>query len=147
TNNEDDTINLATNGTYTFTTVADMADNGNALPSILPDQPTNNSPGHTLTINGNGATLTRTGSVQMRFFRLTQPFLVPATLILNDATLTNGSAPTSVSNVAGNGGAIAINIGGNALLTNCNLVNNQATGDGGAIWTFSAGSNSLILDH
>jgi len=66
TNNQDDTISLAAGGIYTFTTVADTAENGNALPSILPDQLAINSVGHTLTINGNGATLTRSGA-QMRF--------------------------------------------------------------------------------
>src|SRR2546423_5888791 len=53
-NNQADTINLATSGTYAFTAVA-TGETDNALPKILRDT----SDANTLTINGNGSTFVR----------------------------------------------------------------------------------------
>src|SRR5437588_2709680 len=71
-NGQDDTINLATNGTYTLTAV-DNTDNGaNGLPRILEDLAGQTS--HSLTINGNGATIVRTGTApDFRILAIYQP--------------------------------------------------------------------------
>ena len=120
TNAQDDTIELATNGTYVLT-VRDNALNG--LPAIAPDA------GHKLTIHGNGATITRStasGTPTFRIFYINSG----ANLTLDSLILSNGSPGTF------HGGAI-YNDGetGNVSLTitNCTLSGN--TGDyGGAIF-------------
>ena len=76
-NGQDDTINLATNGTYTLTAV-DNTDNGaNGLPRILEDLAGQTS--HSLTINGNGATLSRTvGNIAARPATTVSPTIRPS---------------------------------------------------------------------
>src|SRR4051794_23142068 len=66
TNGLDDTINLAPRGHYVLTKVVDTLDGPNGLPSILPDRI------HALTINGNGATITRgaTGTPALRLIHV-----------------------------------------------------------------------------
>src|SRR6516225_9689575 len=90
TNNQSDTINLAAGATYTFADVADAADGGNALPSVVTD--TNNA-SNTLTINGNGATLVRSATAGTPFFRFLReaiPALTPPTLAVNAISFGNG---------------------------------------------------------
>ena len=115
-NNQDDVI-ILTNSTYTLT----ARDNGlNGLPAIGADS------GHSLTIQGNGSTILRSGSTTFRFIYVNSG----ANLTLSGLTLTNGTPGTF------HGGAI-YNDGTNApatlTLINCTLSGN--TGDyGGAIW-------------
>src|SRR5436189_4173410 len=91
-NNQPDSINLAAGGTYTFSGVADPADGGSALPSVLTDSGLSTN---TLTINGNGATLARSTVAGTPFFRLlreTVPnstFAAP-TVTINGVTFTGG---------------------------------------------------------
>jgi predicted outer membrane repeat protein len=107
-----DAITLASGG-YALT----LADNGtNAYPVIQ----------KALTINGNGATLTRTVGAVAPFFRF---FEVEAgSLTLNNATLTGGNLPN------GNGGAIFTDSG--PLVVSGSIFSNNTTpnGDGGAIF-------------
>src|SRR5205823_1812848 len=111
-NNQDDTIELATNGTYILT----VRDNGlNGLPAITPDG------GHKVTIHGNGALIQRStvgGTTTFRIFYVNSG----GNLSLSSLTLDNGSPGTF------HGGAI-YNDGetGNATLTisNCTLSNNK----------------------
>src|SRR6478735_4161721 len=65
TDNQPDTINLASVGTYTFTNFA-AGETVNALPKVLRD--TNND-ANTLTINGNGASLIRSSAAGTPAFR------------------------------------------------------------------------------
>jgi fibronectin type 3 domain-containing protein len=81
-----DTICLAT-GSYTFTTANNTGSSGgNALPIITTE----------MIIEGNGATITRSGSANFRFIEVD----VNGNLTLNDVTMTNGRAEY------GHGGAV-----------------------------------------
>ncbi len=76
-----DTICLA-NSTYTFTTPDNVHNGANALPVIMSD----------ITIEGNGATLTRAvGAPAMRFFEVSAGRLALANLTLNDGLLDSGN--------------------------------------------------------
>jgi len=119
TNGQDDTIELATNGTYVLTT----RDNGlNGLPAIAPDG------GHKLTIHGNGATIMRStsGVPTFRIFYVNSG----ANLTLDHLLLSNGNPGAS------HGGAIYNDGETNNVsltITNCSLTGNS--GDyGGAIF-------------
>ncbi|MHB8735597.1 MAG: choice-of-anchor Q domain-containing protein [Terriglobales bacterium] len=81
-NGQDNTINLTAGATYTLTSVNNgAAGDENGLPVIT-------SSGHTLTINGNGATLTRgSGAPNFRFFTVNSG----ATLTLNQVNVSNGN--------------------------------------------------------
>ena len=71
---EDDTIELATNGTYTLTVINNGTQNG--LPQILSDT------GHKLVIHGNGATLQRStvlGTPAFAYLKLTRAPILPLT--------------------------------------------------------------------
>ena len=119
-----DTIVLAA-GTYALTT----ADNGtNGYPIILVP----------VTINGNGATLSRTVGGVAPFFRF---FEVGSGggLTLNNATLTGG-------NVSGNsGGAIFLDVGSLTFTVTASTFSSNSTsgGSGGAIFDDSGGSLSI----
>jgi CSLREA domain-containing protein len=80
TNGQDDIINLAAGGTYTLTTV----DNGaNGLPIVRTDG------GHTLAINGNRTTITRSTASNTPAFRILQIGSF-AIVTLNGFKITNG---------------------------------------------------------
>src|SRR5438552_1707656 len=59
-NNDDDTINLAAGGAYTLTAVDNSTKGPNGLPVIGADNA--GGAAHKLTINGNGATIQRSGA-------------------------------------------------------------------------------------
>jgi CSLREA domain-containing protein len=109
----DDTINLTSGGTYTVTSAANGS---NGLPQV----------GHatinegTLTINGNGAIITRSSAATFRFFEV----LAGANLKLDSVKLTNGGG-------ASGGGAIDVNSGGTMTLTNSTVSGNSALVGGG----------------
>jgi predicted outer membrane repeat protein len=123
-NNEPDTINLAVSGNYTFTSAADAADGGSALPTILRDV----ADANTVTINGRGSTVQRSavgGTPNFRLLRIsTFPNIVG--VFLNDLVITNGNAG------ANNGGAVELGAG-DLTVTNCSFSQNQAA-VGGAIY-------------
>jgi len=90
--NSGGTIDLASGGTYSVTAPSDWWYGPNAFPAIA----------STITINGNGATISRaSGSPKFRFFYVSGGFstLPAGSLTLNDLTLTGGLAQ------GGNGGA------------------------------------------
>jgi len=137
-NGQDNTINLTAGGTYTLTTVNNgVAGDENGLPVIA-------SSGHTLTINGNGATITRgSGAPNFRFFTVSSG----TTLILNTLTLTNGKlvGPNGVgAQTATDGGSVtggAINNNGTLNITGGTFSGNSLTGGNGGNST-STGSMS-----
>jgi len=119
-----------TGSTYTFTT-PDNAPNdweGNALPKIVSK----------ITINGNGATLTRSGDEAFRFFEVSNA----GTLTLNDVTLSHGKGAIQVDGVLNlNDSMLEHNVEFGALkqlydstvtVSNCTFSNNSAR-EGGAI--------------
>ncbi|TVQ32690.1 MAG: hypothetical protein EA376_04815 [Phycisphaeraceae bacterium] len=111
-----DTINLAPDGAYVLTEVDNTFSGANGLPQIY----------STLTINGNGAEIRRSGAMgtpEFRFFFIT----ALGDLTLNDLTLVNGLQSV--------GGAIR-NDGGALSVNDCVFEDNTADpapGTGGAI--------------
>ena len=136
---EDDTINLASNGTYTLNAVDNVTANGpNGLPAIEKD-------GHTLTINGNGATIARSTTAGTPTFRI---FEVVGNASINNLVLSGGIGPgggifngsgtltLQGCTFTGNTSATAGGLGGGALfnnvgtvnVTSCSFSNNSAIG-------------------
>jgi hypothetical protein len=131
TDNQSDTINLAAGATYTFSDVADTADGGNALPSVVTD---NNTTTNTLTINGNGATLVRSAAAGTPFFRFIRENVSslgapPPTLTVNGINFGNGQIDPTANFLYG--GAVYL-AGGNLSMTDCGFTINQAP-NGGAV--------------
>ncbi|MBK8022880.1 MAG: hypothetical protein IPK19_15975 [Chloroflexi bacterium] len=144
-------INL-TNSTYNLT--AEAANGDRAAPIVTA------ATAGTLTINGDGATITRSsagGTPEFNFFEVT----TGANLTLNRLTLTNGSVggnsggaivsdgtltitnSTISSNVARHGGAISTTASATTILTNSLIANNQADRNGGAV-DMSSGTMFII---
>ncbi len=122
TNAEDDTIELAKNGTYTLVAVDDEE---NGLPRILGDDY------HALTIRGNGATIQRASGNEVRLFRIL--YLDYSTRVsLFELTVANGGLPLDAESF---GGAI-YNSDGVLRLNDCVIANNQAKHGGGIYSTF-----------
>ena len=135
TNGEDDTIELATNGTYTLTTVDNTSGNGaNGLPVILSDT------GHTLVIHGNGATLQRSAAGGTPAFRIFQ-IGTGADVTIDRLTIMNGIGSTGLG-----GGIFNDGFTGNATLTitNSTVSGNSASGAGGGIYN---GQATLIVNN
>jgi hypothetical protein len=135
TNGEDDTIELATNGTYTLTTVNNTSGNGaNGLPVILSDT------GHTLVIHGNGATLQRSAAGGTPAFRIFQ-ICAGADVTIDRLTIMNGIGSTGLG-----GGIFNDGFTGNATLTitNSTVSGNSASGAGGGIYN---GQATLIINN
>lgn len=114
-NNQDDTINLAASGSY-LVTAANSDDDG--FPIIGSDG------GHSLTINGNGATISRSGSAKFRFFHNN------GNATISSLTVTGGA---TFGSDADGGGAIA-NAGGTLTVQFCTFTTNSL-------------SNSVNLDN
>jgi hypothetical protein len=123
-NNQADTIELAAGSTYTFSAVADSADGGNALPSVLRDS----ADANTLTIHGNGATLQRSTAAGTPTFRFLRSGVFPNNIAVTVSNLTfvNGDAGT------GEGGAIELQAG-DLTLSGCSFQSNHAD-TGGAVY-------------
>ncbi|HVU11925.1 MAG TPA: choice-of-anchor Q domain-containing protein [Phototrophicaceae bacterium] len=151
----DDTITLTAGCTYTLNAVDNTTIGNNGLPAIV-----DASADGTLTINGNGATITRStagGTPQFRFFYVN----IGANLTLDSLTLSNGDVggnnggaissrgiltvtnSTISGNSALNGGGIGANNGSILTVTNVTFSSNTATtaGEGGAI--FNAGTATI----
>ena len=146
-----DVINL-TNSTYTLTAVdnSDGGQGGNGLPVIV-----SAATAGKLTINGNGATLTRDGAApQFRFFYLNSGadltldsltltngsdsrggaiFFYSGTLTVTNSTVSGNSATDSLNTTTENGGGIYVRAG-TLTLTNSTLSGNTADFKGGAIY-------------
>lgn len=148
-NSQNDTINLAANGSYVFTDAYPGSLNTSALPDIGYDG------NHSVTINGNNATLARSSAAGTPAFRLVSFFNSSGTI--SNLTLTNGQNGllTNSSNVVLNNCTIANNSGSNGggisndngtlQLNNCTLSGNSASGFGGAIYNGPAQGASAIL--
>ena len=125
-NNDDDVINLAPKGTYTLTTVdnSESGEGPNGLPAIASDG------GHSLTINGNGATIARSSAQGTPAFRFLH--ISGATVNISGVTLSNGLLNMDAH--AGSGAGILIDSGAVAL-SNCSFLGNVVSGisGGGAI--------------
>lgn len=148
-NSQNDTINLAANGNYVFTDAYPGSLNTSALPDIGYDG------NHSVTINGNNATLARSSAAGTPAFRLVSFFNSSGTI--SNLTLTNGQNGllTNGSNVVLNNCTIANNSGSNGggisndngtlQLNNCILSGNSSSGFGGAIYNGPAQAGSAIL--
>jgi predicted outer membrane repeat protein len=110
------TVTLTAGCTYTMTAVNDTTDGSNAFPDVLGN----------VTVVGNGATITRSGATDFRFFIVDDV----GSLNLSNVTLSNGSIPSGDIH----GGAAILN---RSLLTvtGVTFLNNHSLGStgGGAI--------------
>ena len=84
TNGQDDIINLAPKGTYTLTTVDNSGNGNDDRPNGLPL--IGNDGGHSLTINGNGATIARSSAQGTPAFRFLH--ISGATVNISGVTIT-----------------------------------------------------------
>ncbi len=118
-NGKDDIINLATNGTYTLTTVDNVTTGATGLPVIGSDS------GHSVTIHGHGSTLTRGGSTPFRIFQMA----ASSNVFIDSLTISNAL----IANFGpGNAlGAAILNIGGTLTLTTCVFSSNSVQGQNG----------------
>lgn len=117
TNGQDDTINLAANGTYTLTAVNNTQTGANGLPIVRTDA------GHTITFNGNRTTIARASNASpFRIFQLASG----AVATINGVIVSNGSTVAGLSESSVSGGGIAIN---SATLTmvNCTVSGNAVS--------------------
>lgn len=131
-NGQNDVINLAANGTYTVLTVhhtdSDTVPNG--LPAITADN------GHSLTINGNGSTLSRDSAAPlMRLLAFSG-----ANVTVNDLTITNAAANFTANTPQG-GGAIS-SVNSTLTLNDCTLTTNSIKGAHG-IDNFDCGNDPI----
>ena len=114
-NNQADVINLTPGSTYTLTTAS------GALPNIGPDNSlTPTGVANTLTINGNGATITRdSAATNFRIFNI-----VDGRLFINNLTISNGLVAFPPPTIGGGttGGGIRV-IDGTTTTTNGTLDN------------------------
>jgi hypothetical protein len=132
--NADTIINLA-NSTYVLTAVDNNTDGDTGLPAITAN----------MTINGNGAEITRSTAGGTPDFRI-MVFNGAAdiTLTLNNLTLSNGS-------IIGEGGGFSNDNSGTVNMNDCIITGNSATGGGNGVNNDTAGiiniSNCLITDN
>jgi CSLREA domain-containing protein len=131
-NNQDDIINLAAGGNYTVTAAASGED---GFPIITSDS------GHSLTINGNSATISRSGTASFRFFHN------QGHATISSLTMQGGSA--SSSDAVG-GGAVA-NEGGTLTVQFCTFTNNSMLDasdfdedGGGAVYNSHTGTLTVL---
>ena len=130
TNREDDTIELATNSTYTLTVINNDT---NGLPVIGSDG------GHKLVIHGNGATLQRSTAGGTPAFRIFQ-IGTGAGVTIDRLTIMNGN-----QNVSGGEGGGIDNNHATLTITNSTLSGNSATTGGGILNSGFDGSATLSI--
>jgi CSLREA domain-containing protein len=128
-NDEADTINLASNGTYILTTVDNTLNGPNGLPLVDDDVA-----GLDLTINGNGATIERSSAAGTPVFRILQ-LNYEAALSCDSLTIKNGLLNDPVF-PSDRGAGIFLNHGA-LTLTNCMVRGNTAL-SGGGIYSFGS---------
>lgn len=124
-NEEADTINLASNGTYTLSTVDNSRFGATGLPVIDDD-----ADGADVVFNGNGATLQRSDADGTPTFRLLAVGAF-AEVAFNNVKFTKG-AGTATQSVSVPGGAIFGSQSAAVTVGNCVFTGNTAT-TGGAI--------------
>ena len=130
-NNEDDTINLAANGTYFLTRVDNSTHGPSGLPVIVNDN------FHSVTINGNNSRIIRDGnSAAFRIITINNPLgNVAFNVSINNVTITGGLGATSGGEAVLGGGVC--NVGATLMLTRCTVSSNFA-GTGGGIFNQDA---------
>jgi CSLREA domain-containing protein len=138
-NQQDDTINLATNGTYTLTTVDNTAFGPTGLPVLTDDSSNGTGPAHSLTINGNGATLQRSTAGGTPDFRILSVYnRFGGTITVNGLVIANGRATGTGQSALGGGILSSVSV----AVQNCTLTGNYASQDGSAI--YSGGSAEVL---
>jgi hypothetical protein len=117
--NTNDIINLATNGTYTLSAVDNVTNGATGLPVIGADG------AHSVTIHGHGSTITRNGSTPFRILQLA----ASSNVFIDNLTISNGL----IANFGpGNAiGAAIYNNGGALTLTTCTFNSNSTQGANG----------------
>jgi hypothetical protein len=118
-NGRDDIINLATNGTYTLTTIDNMTTGATGLPVIGPDG------AHSVTIHGHGSTLTRSGATPFRILQMA----ASSNVFIDSLTISNGLIANFGPGTAI--GAAIYNNGGTLTLTTCAFNSNTVHGANG----------------
>jgi hypothetical protein len=131
TNNQPDTINLATGGVYNFASGYAPDGLGTALPQINADGSTAN----TVTVNGNGATLQASAAG----FRCL--WVTGGVLLANNLTIQNFASPAGSGSGAIVVGRNAGNLTGQATFTNLTINNNIGAVGNGVGYIY--GPNSL----
>jgi hypothetical protein len=124
-----ETINLATGGTYTLTSVDNVPYGPTGLPLI--------ATGAVVIIQGHGSTIERSSAAGTPDFNI---LTVPpaATLTLDNATISNGT-------VTGSGGGLEAQ--GNLTLNNAKVQGNAAGGNGGGINDDDCGGGTVTVSH
>ena len=134
-NGEDDTIELAANGSYSLTAVDNTFNGDNGLPQIDSDG------GKKLAIHGNGATIQRSsdgGTPAFRIFYINSD----ADLTISQLTIANGKASASYPGSTGGG---IYNDHGTVAAENSTFNQNSATDLGGGIFNDGHASGSATL--
>jgi predicted outer membrane repeat protein len=121
-NNEDNTIHLAPGGTYTFQAVNNNDYGNSALQTIIANN------GHSLTIEGNGATLQRSADCPpCRYLTI----FGTVSVTIDNLTFQGGYADNGGGLYWANGGQPIVNT---LTLNNCTFSNNQADHSGGGLY-------------
>jgi len=115
TNGEDDIINLAANGAYTIDIPDNTTDGPNGLPVIGADG------GRILTINGNNATIARSGNGGTPVFRIVN--ISSGTVNIFALTITNGRTAGNVFGGSSSGAGIFNR--GTLTMENCTVTANH----------------------
>lgn len=150
-NLQDDTINLAANGTYILTSGSVADPNHSAGASGLyfrGDYDFDQNRSYDLTINGNNATIMRSTAAGTANFRLMEiRNAVPDSLTchadINNVIFANGSLGGITFQESGYGGALFIE--GGVTLTNCTIRDNTAYRGGGLFATLHAVLNNCTI--
>lgn len=129
-NGQADTINLAAGGTYTLTVIDNTTNGSNGLPVIV-----NDATGLDLTINGNGAIITRStaaGTPEFRILHIASGAAVSCTSLTVANGKSSGAFPASV------GGGIfnffaTLNLTGCAFRENTGLFGGGLYNNGGSL--------------
>jgi len=128
-NGQVDEVILNGDCTYTLTTADNQIDGNNGLPVISSE----------ITINGNGATIQRTGDSKFRLLYITSTGVIT----LNHITLTHGLASENVFSTTSFGGGI-YNNQGRLRLVETSLQHNIAHFYGGGIYNLNG---SVVIDN
>ncbi|MBP6786321.1 MAG: hypothetical protein KA170_01930 [Candidatus Promineofilum sp.] len=112
-----DTIQLPAGGAFTVTKSVNDYYGYSGLPLVT----------STVTVEGNGSTITRTGKNDLRFFTVVNYYGEVGDLTLNDLTLTGGR------NEYDNGGAVYA-FEATLTVNNCTITGNQSGSSGGGIF-------------
>ncbi len=138
-NGQNDTINLASGGTYTLTAVAANWDGPNGLPPLFSDFTSFGAP-CSVVINGNGATIQRSSTAGTPKFRIL--YLHDLTIVtVNNLTIAGGEYNSGAFDNTGGGGLRISHAG--VTLNQCTFKDNKSY-QGGGIFIDAATTNDEI---